>query len=98
MKGKRRRRGGKTILKGGRGWTLPAQLGQLRTEQGRKALLQIHLWCPDDLPRLWDRIDRTDVLVPVISKSREVPTSPLTICLLEMSEKEHSSFIFIWNF
>ena len=22
-----------------------------------KGLLQIHLWCPDDLPRLWDRIE-----------------------------------------
>ena len=21
--------------------------------------MRIHLWCPDDLPRLWDRIDRT---------------------------------------
>ena len=20
-------------------------------------LLRIHLWCPDDLPRLWDRIE-----------------------------------------
>ena len=23
----------------------------------RKGLLRIHLWCPDDLPRLWDRIE-----------------------------------------
>ena len=22
-----------------------------------KGLLQIHLWCPDDLPRLWDRTE-----------------------------------------
>ena len=25
--------------------------------QDGKGLLQIHLWCPDDLPRLWDRIE-----------------------------------------
>ena len=49
--------GGKTISKSGQEWTLPAQLGQLKTGQDRKGLLQIHLWCPDDLPRLWDRIE-----------------------------------------
>ena len=47
----------KTISKSGQEWTLPAQLGQLKTGQDRKRLLQIHLWCPDDLPRLWDRIE-----------------------------------------
>ena len=35
---------------------MPAQLGQLKTGQDGKGLLRIHLWCPDDLPRLWDRI------------------------------------------
>ena len=38
-------------------WTGMAQLGQLKTGQDGKGLLQIHLWCPDDLPRLWDRIE-----------------------------------------
>ena len=52
-----RRRGGKTISKSGQEWTLPAQLGQLKTGQDGKGLLQIHLWCPDDLSRLWDRIE-----------------------------------------
>ena len=52
-----RRRGGKTISKSGQEWTLPAQLGQLKTGQDGKGLLQIHLWCPDDLPRLWDRME-----------------------------------------
>ena len=50
-------RGGKTISKSGQEWTLPAQLEQLKTGQDGKGLLQIHLWCPDDLPRLWDRIE-----------------------------------------
>ena len=27
-----------------------------KTEQGGKGLLRSHLWCPDDLPGLWDRI------------------------------------------
>ena len=62
MKGKKekeadRRRGGKTISKSGQEWTLPAQLGQLKTGQDGKRLLRIHLWCPNDLPRLWDRIE-----------------------------------------
>ena len=52
-----RRRGGKTISKSGHGWTLPALLGQLKTGQDGKGLLRIHLWCPDDLSRLWDRIE-----------------------------------------
>ena len=52
-----RRRGGKTISKSGKEWTLPAQLGQLKTGQDGKGLLRIHLWCPDDLLRLWDRIE-----------------------------------------
>ena len=52
-----RRGGGKTISKSGQEWTLPAQLGQLKTGQDGKGLLRIHLWCPDDLLRLWDRIE-----------------------------------------
>ena len=38
-------------------WTSPAQVGQLETGQDGKGLLRIHLWCPDDLPRLWNRIE-----------------------------------------
>ena len=52
-----RRRGGKTISKTGQEWTLPAQLEQLKTDQNGNGLLRIHLWCPGDLPRLWDRIE-----------------------------------------
>ena len=33
------RRGGKTILKSGQGWSLSAQLGQLKTGLGGKELL-----------------------------------------------------------
>ena len=50
VKGKKeadRRRGGKT---------LPAQLGQLKTELGGKELWPIYLRCPDVIPRLWARI------------------------------------------
>ena len=60
MKGKKEadgRRGGKTKSKSGQEWTLPAQLGQLKTGQNGKGLLRIHLWYPDDLSRLWDRIE-----------------------------------------
>ena len=52
-----RRRGGKTISKSGQEWTLPDQLGRLKTGQDGKGLLRTHLWCPDDLPRLRDRIE-----------------------------------------
>ena len=26
-------------------------------EREREGLLRIYLWCPDDFPRLWDRIE-----------------------------------------
>ena len=51
------RSGGKTISKSGQELTFPAQLGQLKTGQDGNGLLRIHLWCPDDLLRLWDRIE-----------------------------------------
>ena len=57
-----RRRGGKTISKSGQEWTLPAQLGQLKTGQEGKGLLRIHLWCNNDLPRLWDRVENKNVI------------------------------------
>ena len=41
------------VDRNGQEWTLPAQLGQLKTGQDGKGLLQIHMWCPDDLLRLW---------------------------------------------
>ena len=52
-----RRRGGKTILKSGQGGTLPDQPGQLKIGEDGKWLLQSHLWYPNDLARLWDRLD-----------------------------------------
>ena len=42
---------GKTISKSGREWTLPAQLGRLKTGQDGKGLLQTHLWCTDEHSR-----------------------------------------------
>ena len=47
----------KSISKSGQEWTLSAQLRQVKTGQDGKGLLRIHLWCSDDLPRLWDRIE-----------------------------------------
>ena len=51
VKGKRgrevdRRRGGNTILKSGQGWTLPAQLGQLKTGQDRKTCCKVNCDAP----------------------------------------------------
>ena len=61
VKGKRKRGKQKKRLedniKEWKEWTLPAQLGQLKTGQDGKGLLRIHLWCPDDLIRLCDRIE-----------------------------------------
>ena len=51
-----RRIGMKTILNSGQAWTLPAQVRQLKTGQGGKELLRSHLWCPNDLLKLWDRL------------------------------------------
>ena len=36
---------------------MPAQFGQLKIGQGEKGLFQSHLWCPNDLVRLWNRIE-----------------------------------------
>ena len=52
-----RRRGGQTISKSGQERALSAQLERLKTGQDGNGLLQIHLWCPDDLPRLWNRLE-----------------------------------------
>ena len=58
VKGKSRRDGlnkkWKENIKELTGMDSPDQLGQLKTEQGEKGLLQSQLWCPDNLPRLWD--------------------------------------------
>ena len=58
VKGKRKRgRQKKRCEDNIKEWTLPAQLGQLKTRQDGKGLLGSHLLWSDDLPRLWDRID-----------------------------------------
>ena len=38
-------------------WTLPANLGQLKTGKGGKGWLRSHLWCPGDFARFWDRLE-----------------------------------------
>ena len=64
MKGKRKRGRQKKRwednIKEWTGMDLLAQLGQLKTGQDGKGLLRIHLWCPDDLPRLWDRNEKKE--------------------------------------
>ena len=47
-----KRRDGRTISKSGQEWTLPAQLGRLKTGQAGNRLLLSHLWCPNGLARL----------------------------------------------
>ena len=42
---------------------LPAQLGRLKTGQDGKGLLQTNLQCHGDLPRLWKRIDRIEIVI-----------------------------------
>ena len=37
-------------------WQLKV-LGQLKTGQCGRGLLLIHLWCPDDIPGLRDKIE-----------------------------------------
>ena len=57
VKGKRRGGQEKTILKSGQEWTLPAQLGQLKTGQVGKGLLRSQMWCPNNLALLYDRME-----------------------------------------
>ena len=42
--------------KSGQKWTLPAQLGWLKTGKDGKTFANPS-WCPDVLPSLWDRIE-----------------------------------------
>ena len=55
VKGKKRQteeQVGRQYQRMDRNGLLPAQLGQLKTGQDGMKLLRIHLWCPDDFPRL----------------------------------------------
>ena len=45
---------------------MPAQLGQPKTGQGGKGLLRIYLLCPDDLPRLRDRIEKNNSTIQLV--------------------------------
>ena len=66
-----------TILKSGQEWTLPAQLGQLKTGQGGKGLLLSHLWFPDDLSMLWDRKEENSLGEETgLVKPAPLPPSP----------------------
>ena len=60
VKGKRRDRQKKRWEDSIKDWTgmdFSTSARQLKTRRGGKGLLQIHLLCPDDLPRLWNRIE-----------------------------------------
>ena len=61
MKGKRKRGRQKKRwednIKEWTGMDFASSTRAAETGQDRKGLLQIHPWCPDDLPRLWDRIE-----------------------------------------
>ena len=61
MKGKRKRGRQKKRwednIKEWTGMDFASSIRAAETGQDGKELLQIHLWCPDDLPRLWDRIE-----------------------------------------
>ena len=74
MKGKRKKRQteeevGKQYAKVDRNRIVnSARVAENRTRW--KGLLQIYLWCPNDLPRLWDRIKYyDDIFVQLIIAS-----------------------------
>ena len=60
MKGKRKRGRQKNRwednIKEWAGMDFASSTRAAKTGQDGTELLRIHLWCPDDLPRLWDRI------------------------------------------
>ena len=62
------------------GMDFPAQLRQLKTCQDGKGLLQIHLWCPDDLPRLWDRIENRIISANNYSLGQNIMMGFSAIC------------------
>ena len=43
--------------KSGQRWTLAVQIAQMTIGLGGEELLQCHLLCPNDLARLWERLD-----------------------------------------
>ena len=59
--GRKRKRQTEEGVGGGiKEWAGVGFAGSARAAEGRSGwggLLRIHLWCPDDLPRLWDRIE-----------------------------------------
>ena len=61
---------GRQYSKSGQEWTSPVQLGQLKTGQNGKGFLRIHLWWPDDLLRLWDRIEKNRIIRCFIKSDR----------------------------
>ena len=96
-----RRRGGKTISKSGQEWTLPPQLGQLKTGQDGKGLLQIHLWCPDDLPRLWDRIEIIVYIRSVLKRYQislfDIIKSCMSLFLQAFKSKSKHAECILWQ-
>ena len=50
-------------------WTGMDFASSTRAAEDGRGLLRIHLWCPDDLPRVWDRIEYrpTRLLCSIIS-------------------------------
>ena len=68
MKGKikkgRQKEMGMTISKNVQEWTFPVEQGQLKTGQDGRGLLRMQLWCPDDLPRFCDKIEKRIVCHP----------------------------------
>ena len=55
-RGRQKKRWGDNI-KEWTGMDFASSLKAAETGQDRKGLLRIHLWCPDNLPRLWSRIE-----------------------------------------
>ena len=61
MKGKKKKRRQKKRWKDnnkkGRGMDFASSTRSTENRTSGKGLLRIHLWCPDDLLRLWDTIE-----------------------------------------
>ena len=54
-----RRRGGKIVLKMVRDGPCQHKWVQLKTGQDEQGLFRSHMWCHNDLARLWNRLEYT---------------------------------------
>ena len=90
VKGKRKRKRGRQKERWEdsiREWTGIVFASSTRAAEKRTRWKGIHLWCPDDLPRLWDRIYKIEYEPEILISLRTSDTGLRRLCLLMKRHK-----------